>query len=77
MKSEINEKGKAKAKEREFPKLMICKGEQSKGLVVFFESECYGQSLNKVGIYYSGYTSIHWDMDQFQDFEGSITLSND
>ena len=75
MKSEINEKGKTK--EREFPKLMIYKGDQSKGLVVFFESEGSGQSLNKVGLYYRGYTSIHWDMDQFQDFEGSITLSND
>jgi len=79
MKVEINEKVKAKVKAKVtgFPKLMICKGEKTKGLVVFFESEGSGQSLNQVGIYYSGYGSIHWEMDQFQDFEGSITLSND
>jgi len=75
MKVTINEKGKTK--EREFPKLMICVKESSKGLVVMFEKICSGQSLNQIGTYYTGYHSNHWDMNQFQGFEGSITLSND
>ena len=74
MKVEVNE---PKANQTNFPKLMISVNESSKGLIILFEKICSGQSLNNIGRYYTGYYSDCWDMSQFQDFEGSITLSND
>ena len=65
---------------RPFPKLMIddvgdifymfqesADGEEGSGILI------HANSMNaKTGIY-----SAFWDLEQFQDFEGEVTLSND
>ena len=63
--------------EKSFPKLMICVDEFNKGLIVLFSSIGCGTALNKSVAYVNGYYSSSWVVSSFQDFEGSITLSND
>ena len=65
-------------KEKPFPKLMECINPSNLGLIVFFEKDGRGQVLNRgLGTYYEGYVSNVWLINDFIDFEGSVTLSND
>jgi hypothetical protein len=78
MKVEINEKGKTK--EREFPKLM--KSERLGQIILAYGINEDTGHLMGVLLKDNGYPigecySITWDEKPFQDFDGSITLSND
>ena len=65
-------------KKKLFPKLMECINPSNLGLIVFFEKDGRGQVLNRgLGTYYEGYVSNVWSINDFIDFEGSVTLSND
>lgn len=75
MKVEINEP--KKAEEMGFPKLMICIHEEEEGLIVLMIEKCTGIVIFPVENKPIGYQSSGWLMKYFQDFEGSITLSND
>lgn len=55
-----------------FPKLMISKD----GDLVLFESEQKGMYLKGTN-YEKPHYCNNWHMNNFKDFEGSITLSND
>lgn len=73
MKVEVNELDKKQIKA--FPKLMGTKN----GYIVLFSKPEKGVCLKKpestadiIGSYYD-----EWNMDYFEDFNGSITLSND
>lgn len=76
MKVEVNEKGKAN--EGEFPKLMVS---IDLGFIILAISETAfnisGTILYGNGCWPYGYNSNKWVRKCFQDFEGSITLSND
>lgn len=78
MKSEV--KKADNKREKFFPKLMECINPSNLGLIVFFEKNSFGQVLSRgigTNTYHEGYTSRTWSMDDFIDFEGSVTLSND
>ncbi len=71
MKSVVNQPQSVKT----FPKLMVSKMSNA---VVFFYDDFKGivvsDARNEYGI---GHHSTDWIMDNFKDFNGSITLSND
>lgn len=71
MKSEV--KTPTRAKEKDFPKLMISKN----GTVVLFSKSCVGIAVNTTSNYDIGYLSEEWFMGNFTDFTGTVTLSND
>jgi len=76
MKVEINEKVKAKekAKETGFPKLMI----HSDGTIVLMNNKNQGYCIRcNDGVHEKLAYREDWRINTFQDFEGSITLSND
>ena len=60
--------------EKDFPKLMI----SQRGVIVLFETHKTGVCLvdpnrdYKIGVY-----SPLWSVENFQDFDGEITLKND
>lgn len=64
-----------------FPKLMALRDTRNnnKKYVVLFHSEKVGTVIQVGGesAYDLGYASDSWDMPSFQDFYGSILLSND
>lgn len=70
MKVEVNEN--KQVQEREFPKLMVA----NNGEVVLFESYKSGTVLKGVD-WKTGHYSNNWSMNEFSDFNGSITLSNE
>ena len=72
MKIEVS--SKAARESREYPKLMISKDLL---LVVLMSAEKQGVVIDCTGVYEVGHFSTDWHMDSFEDFEGSITLSND
>lgn len=66
--------------ERPFPKLMIA----DDGLIVHFSEVEYGmvvvppnQRIASNARYVVGYRSNGWTMDEFEDYEGKVELSND
>lgn len=74
MKVEVKESSKKAV--RPFPKLMISK--QNKTTIALFCTPTKGtiiQSMYK--LHHVGYHSSDFDSERFEDFEGSITLSND
>ncbi len=61
--------------EKPFPKLMIC---FESGLIVLMASPKNGVVVGKpTDIYHIGQYSEIWYMNNFTDFTGSVTLSND
>jgi hypothetical protein len=72
MKSEINEK--VKANETGFPKLMI----HSDGTVVLMNNPNQGYCIRcNDGVHEKLAYREDWRINTFQDFKGSITLSNE
>lgn len=71
MKAVVNEIEK---KETDFPKLM----KADSGDVVFFDTLESGVLVSSIRMGEDiGYYSTCWDMSEFQDFHGTVTLSND
>jgi len=72
MKSTVNKD--APTKSRSFPKLMF---DQSK--IVLFESINSGVvvGLTEHSLFRVGESSINFNSNNFKDFEGSVTLSNE
>ena len=57
----------------EFPKLMKSK---TSGIIVFFWDDGVGVVIEGKNDQPSGYYSSGWGMDFFEDFSGTIQLSN-
>lgn len=70
MKVIVNEE----SKEKELPKLMICKNDEN--LVVFMFGDKQGVVIS-CKTRYTGYYSEYWVMTDFKDFNGTVTLQND
>lgn len=45
--------------------------------IVLFESDGVGMQVSPDEYEYIGFCSSEWDMSMFEDFHGSVTLSND
>jgi hypothetical protein len=58
-----------------YPCLMQVKGGQ--GTVVLFLNEVRGIVVFSVRLYSLGFSYSDWDIDNFESFDGKITLSND
>ena len=73
MKSTVNQKSQSDSN-KPFPKIMI-----SNDHIVLFTTETCGTVLKTLsGGYYSiGQTRTDWCINNFDDFKGSVTLSND
>ena len=56
----------------EYPKLMVAGG----GLIVLFCGDEHGAVIEPNDIWECGYYSRDWNMDEFTDFNGTVTLSN-
>lgn len=72
MKTEIKENKEVKGKP--FPKLMKCK---HYNFIVLMSSKKTGVVVSNNAYYEVGFISATWDMSCFEDFNGSITLSNE
>jgi len=66
--------GKAKKENIEYPCLMVCVHEPC--LIVLFVDEDKGTILGNDD-YEIGKYAINWNMSEFMQFEGSVTLKND
>tara|TARA_R110000772_G_C12955074_1_gene402693 strand:- start:163 stop:390 length:228 start_codon:yes stop_codon:yes gene_type:complete len=56
-----------------FPKIMI----EEKGLIVLFEKHSTGTVIQgKAYGLNTGYHSTIWDMTNFEDYDGEVTLKN-
>lgn len=62
-----------KTGETNFPKLMRCKLE---GYIVLFKTSKTGTIVADKDINCIGDHSHQWDMDDFEDYKGEITLTN-
>jgi len=58
----------------DFPKLMI----STKGIIVLFESKEHGMVVGGKSKNWStiGEYLTEWDMSQFSDYDGSVTIQN-
>ena len=72
MKSEV--KPVEKKSDKPFPKLMQSK---KTGEVLLFNDYGDGMCITKGKRYFLSQYSRNWSMDEFTDFEGTVTLSND
>lgn len=75
MKVEISEP--KKAEKRPFPKLMIGKYRQIVFMASGNDNYGYGFIVNHKEQNKIGFESTKFILEEFEDFEGSITLSND
>lgn len=63
--------------DRPFPKLMICTNDCDKGMIILFRKAGEGQIVKPASDWNYLSDMNGWLMDQFEDFEGTVTLSND
>ena len=64
---------KEEVKEKEFPKLMISRTD----VVVIMSEFRTGIVVSGGDVYKIGYHSESWCIEDFEDFNGTLTLSND
>ena len=75
MKVEVNE---PEANEIDFPKLMIITADVTdKGMIVLMRKYEEGTVVREGKSYTIGFSTDSWCMEDFSEFKGSITLSND
>tara|TARA_R110002073_G_scaffold27337_1_gene88365 strand:+ start:2913 stop:3143 length:231 start_codon:yes stop_codon:yes gene_type:complete len=76
MKSELSKK---EVVELDFPRLMVSTDNK---LVILFTDTHKGTPVGafgepKLSIHELGYRSLHWDMTEFKEYDGIVSLQND
>jgi len=72
MKSIVNNSGVIS--DKKYPKLMIS---TKTGQIILFSSEKVGITINDIVSYSAGKFGDNWISENFVDFQGTVTLSNE